>query len=233
MNNSHPQVPAYQCPRSAPAMRRAFTLIELLVVLAIVGVLAAILYPVFSRAREAARRASCASNIHQIALAGLLYSNDNGRLPVASSLGYPTKCGWPDLFYPYVRNAEIFSCPNGESDYNPACGETKTEKYAGSYNLICSPLHVTRTQPSLGIYIVDGNGVAAYPLLELPESVGLTTAEILARNMGPVRHDEGYNVGFLDGHVKWFKPENLDNAQMWGLQFPHSSYGLDPPPGSE
>lgn len=52
--------------------RRAFTLIELLVVISIISILAAILFPVFARARENARRASCASNLKQIAQGALM-----------------------------------------------------------------------------------------------------------------------------------------------------------------
>ena len=62
--------------------RDAFTLVELLVVIAIIAILAAILFPVFARARENARRASCQSNMKQIATAMLMYVNDNkGKLP--------------------------------------------------------------------------------------------------------------------------------------------------------
>ena len=52
-------------------MKKGFTLIELLIVIAIIAILAAILFPVFGRARENARRASCQSNLKQIALATL------------------------------------------------------------------------------------------------------------------------------------------------------------------
>jgi len=60
----------------------AFTLIELLVVIAIIAILAAILFPVFARARENARRASCQSNLKQIALGAFMYRQDyDEKLP--------------------------------------------------------------------------------------------------------------------------------------------------------
>jgi len=64
---------------------RGFTLIELLVVIAIIAILAAILFPVFARAREAARKATCISNIKQIALACIMYAQDYDEvLPAAN-----------------------------------------------------------------------------------------------------------------------------------------------------
>jgi len=55
---------------------RAFTLIELLVVIAIIAILAAILFPVFARAREQARKTACLSNMKQIGLAAMMYTED-------------------------------------------------------------------------------------------------------------------------------------------------------------
>src|SRR6478736_6293628 len=61
--------------------RTGFTLVELLVVIAIIGILVALLLPAIQAAREAARRAQCQSNIHNIALAVLNYESTNKIMP--------------------------------------------------------------------------------------------------------------------------------------------------------
>lgn len=108
---------------------KGFTLIELLIVIAIVAMLAAILFPVFSRVRENARRASCASNLKQIGLGIMQYSQDYDETmvpvalegscyssPAGSTVGTGGACGgnykWMDLINPYVKSEEIFNCPS-------------------------------------------------------------------------------------------------------------------------
>ncbi len=96
--------------------RRAFTLIELLVVIAIIAILAAILFPVFARARENARRSSCQSNLKQIGLGVMQYTQDyDEKMPSArlnpnnqDSLGG----AWPVLINPYVKSYQLFACPS-------------------------------------------------------------------------------------------------------------------------
>lgn len=96
--------------------RRAFTLIELLVVIAIISILAAILFPVFARARENARRASCQSNLKQIALGVFMYNQDyDEKLPkilVNNNRSPNNPYGWADALQPYLKSTQIFQCPS-------------------------------------------------------------------------------------------------------------------------
>jgi prepilin-type N-terminal cleavage/methylation domain-containing protein/prepilin-type processing-associated H-X9-DG protein len=95
--------------------KRGFTLIELLVVVAIIALLAAILFPVFARAREQARKASCQSNLKQLGLAVAMYIQDyDGMYPYAY-MGYYNAAGqpmyWFNLYDPYVKNKQVWICP--------------------------------------------------------------------------------------------------------------------------
>ena len=99
--------------------RAAFTLIELLVVIAIIAILAAILFPVFARARENARKTSCLSNLKQIGLGLLQYSQDYDEQMVQKQYGgedwssvSPDRHKWMDCIFPYVKSEQIFVCPS-------------------------------------------------------------------------------------------------------------------------
>lgn len=116
-----------------PRKRRAFTLIELLIVIAIVSLLAAILFPIFGQAREKARQTQCLSSVRQIALATLAYTQDyDERLPGAYSAEDGTQAG----------NA---AATPGEPCRLPDGSLTRSRGVVGGWTYFCEYSRWTRT----------------------------------------------------------------------------------------
>jgi len=94
------------------SLKQGFTLIELLVVIAIIAILAAILFPVFAKVREKARETSCASNMKQIGLAILQYTQDNDETFPLRNYTQWSGQPWDWTIQPYIKSINVFFCPD-------------------------------------------------------------------------------------------------------------------------
>ncbi len=131
--------------RSAKNKPQGFTLIELLVVIAIIAILAAILFPVFGRARENARRSSCQSNLKQIGLGMMQYTQDyDERFPFAREFDGGPSFNWGQAIHPYIKSTQVFACPSntsntelmGNQDFSPtAPGPRIPNSYAMNFQI--------------------------------------------------------------------------------------------------
>ena len=198
-------------------MKKAFTLIELLVVIAIIAILAAILFPVFGRARENARRSSCQSNLKQVGLGILQYTQDYDEyFPRAN---HPAGASWRQMIFPYVKSQQVFACPSNPAetvlgDPNAIAGVPRmlTHYAANGQNInfggTSYAVFATQIDPPVHIAALDETakiiGVAEYT-----NAAGLPALQINNAAAGDrlfAGHLSMSNYLFLDGHVKALRP---------------------------
>jgi len=189
-------------------MRRGFTLIELLVVIAIIAILAAILFPVFAKAREKARQSSCLSNVKQLNLAMLQYAQDYDEgLPGCAAYetvvwpnGTTGANYWPARIYPYVKNIQAYNCPSGTYVWTGGLSgsmQIGVNNNITPYTSACTLGSIVN--PSQTVLLGDTEGPASYFFFTT-----WYTGPSQPRGLSP-RHNEGGNLGFVDGHAKWTK----------------------------
>ena len=209
-------------------MKKAFTLIELLVVIAIIAILAAILFPVFAQAREKARQTSCLSNLKQIGLGLMMYTQDyDETYPMNLFLGFePGPCVHLSqvAIAPYIKNMDIYKCPSDPSPFDfpvgmstigmpPVCSASPSltrVSYVPNFSLIdwgypnnffgpgSDPERPVKTMAALE---VPAETSAFYDgTHSLPDAyLGMMDIPVLAR------HSNQANVAWADGHAKVIK----------------------------
>ena len=197
---------------------KGFTLIELLVVIAIISILAAILFPAFARARENARRTSCLSNLKQIGLGMLMYTQDydekfpplGGAAPGCSTDFGASSNAWGRNLMPYIKSVQLFVCPSDSRTltYDPgnsmssyginmslADGTTFPGVNSGgkSVAVVANPAQVL-------MWLDDNSTTNQYSSIDC-QNYFRSFQNLTATK----RHLEGMNFNFVDGHAKWLK----------------------------
>jgi prepilin-type N-terminal cleavage/methylation domain-containing protein/prepilin-type processing-associated H-X9-DG protein len=169
---------------------RGFTLIEMLVVVGIIAIIAAILFPVFARAREKARASACISNYHQIGLAVHMYAQDwdDHTPPNGGSFeGLIQDCE------PYTRSSAIFSCPD---DY-----DRDEEGRPGSYRMASLYQGLSLTCGWRDPYDTSVSAQPATTTLAYEAEQDFSQSPVVAT----YRHSNGTQILLFDAHVKWVK----------------------------
>jgi prepilin-type N-terminal cleavage/methylation domain-containing protein/prepilin-type processing-associated H-X9-DG protein len=190
---------------------RGFTLVEILVVIAIIAVLAAILFPVISSATRTARKAKCMSNLRQLVMAHKMYSDDHDRTIVPARAGSIT---WCQILQPQIKNDQIIICPEDDTPQIVTGTTDLPHSYGINYSLafntagspfVWSMSSIDRTSDLLLFFDMkpDANAMGASYLTHRLSRVS-------------TRHRGRCGIGFLDGHAKPMLPDDTTRpVNMW------------------
>jgi prepilin-type processing-associated H-X9-DG protein len=187
------------------------------VVIAIIAILAAILFPVFARAREKAKQTSCLSNVKQLMLGVMMYAQDYDDMLCPGAWWYyggTSQMTWYRAIGPYLKNDQILRCPSIPKSFLGYGWNQNDFGYSGDPDRGWCTCLSEIEHPATSILLGDNMD------LDNPARPGREV--YLYRRSGgewphdpprlPARHNGGGNMGLCDGHAKWYPLSELSKA---------------------
>jgi len=237
--------------------RMGFTLIELLVVIAVIAVLMSILMPALNRAREQGRRTGCLNNCKQLVLAWIMYADENDDKLVNGDSGeysiHPNETRWvlmdwatnytvcqkkeairKGALFPYTNTLSVYKCSTVGKNANMTLVSDVQRTYSCSDAMNCKDWPDMKAEmikkrskiedPTFRIVFVDDGGTN-------PSALGgwtVYTNQTKWWDPPPVRHGDGTNYGFADGHSEYHKWEDQRTIEF-GKKVPPTAFSESQP----